>query len=158
MLKPLNPLKPLKLLNPLKPIKPLKPLKPLRPLRPPPLHGKCHLKFPFWLFAHFPKNGRQPAEIVVLPCSLLRPERTRWALKDLSSERVFTNQSKTRPSKIVIFNLANAVLLDVLSEEEITIVKPAMRSCQSDQNCRGNAVQEMLTRCFVVLSDLMYTS
>ena len=26
------------------------------PSRPPPLHGKCHLKFPFWLFAHFPKR------------------------------------------------------------------------------------------------------
>ena len=24
------------------------------PSRPPPLHGKCHLKFPFWLLAHFP--------------------------------------------------------------------------------------------------------
>ena len=24
------------------------------PSRPPPFHGKCHLKFPFWLFAHFP--------------------------------------------------------------------------------------------------------
>ena len=26
------------------------------PSRPPPPPGKCHLKFPFWLFAHFP-NG-----------------------------------------------------------------------------------------------------
>ena len=26
------------------------------PLRPPPLHGKCHLKFPFWFFAHLPKE------------------------------------------------------------------------------------------------------
>ena len=25
------------------------------PLRPPPLHGKCHLKFPFWFFAPLPK-------------------------------------------------------------------------------------------------------
>ena len=24
------------------------------PSRPPPLHGKCHLKFPFWFFAPFP--------------------------------------------------------------------------------------------------------
>ena len=24
------------------------------PLRPPPLHGKCHLKFPFWFFEHLP--------------------------------------------------------------------------------------------------------
>ena len=24
------------------------------PSRPPPLHGKCHLKFPFWLFDYFP--------------------------------------------------------------------------------------------------------
>ena len=24
------------------------------PSRPPPLHGKCHLKFPFWLFDSFP--------------------------------------------------------------------------------------------------------
>ena len=93
------------------------------------------------------ENSRPPAEIVVLSCSLLRPERTRRALKDLSGEQVFTNQSTTKlvnSSRILIFNLADAVLLDVLSEEEITIVKPAMRSCQ---NCRGNAVQVMLTRC-----------
>ena len=24
------------------------------PRDPPPLHGKCHLKFPFWFFAHLP--------------------------------------------------------------------------------------------------------
>ena len=24
--------------------------------RPPPIHGKYHLKFPFWLFAHLPKE------------------------------------------------------------------------------------------------------
>ena len=93
------------------------------------------------------KNGRPPAEIVVLPCTLLRPERTRRVLKDLSSERVFANQSTTKlvnSSRILILNLADAVLLDVLSEEEITTVKPAMRRCQ---NCRGNAVQVMLTRC-----------
>ena len=34
------------------------------PSRPPPLHGKCHLKFPFWLFDYFPfikhiKSGKQ---------------------------------------------------------------------------------------------------
>ena len=27
------------------------------PSRPPPLHGKCHLKFPFWFSAPFPKGG-----------------------------------------------------------------------------------------------------
>ena len=27
------------------------------PSRPPPLHGKCHLKFPFWLSAHFPNSS-----------------------------------------------------------------------------------------------------
>ena len=26
------------------------------PSRPPPLHGKCHLKFPFWFSAHLPKQ------------------------------------------------------------------------------------------------------
>ena len=26
------------------------------PPRPPPLHGKCHLKFPFWLFEPLPKS------------------------------------------------------------------------------------------------------
>ena len=75
------------------------------------------------------------------------PEARKDPLSPQRSERVFINQSTTRPfnsSRIVIFNLADAVLLDVLSEEEITIVKPAMRSCQ---NCRDNTVQVMLTRC-----------
>ena len=33
-------------------------------LDPPPLHGKCHLKFPFWLFEPFPKELRFPQTIV----------------------------------------------------------------------------------------------
>ena len=31
---------------------------PSRP--PPPLHGKCHLKFPFWLLAHLPNLNYDP--------------------------------------------------------------------------------------------------
>ena len=36
------------------------------PRDPPPLHGKCHLKFPFWFSAHLPNRQR---ESVFIECS-----------------------------------------------------------------------------------------
>ena len=37
------------------------------PRDPPPLHGKCHLKFPFWFFEPFPNSNFVWCQIVLVP-------------------------------------------------------------------------------------------
>ena len=56
---------------------------PSRP--PPPLHGKYHLKFPFWLFAPFPKAPQLDLHILNL-IILWSTLWGRWIWQDISSD------------------------------------------------------------------------
>ena len=48
------------------------------PSRPPPLHGKCHLKFPFWFFAPFPYSDIRSSSCWLLPCRACQVIVNRW--------------------------------------------------------------------------------
>ena len=94
------------------------------PSRPPPLHGKCHLKFPFWLFEPVPK--------LLWSCS----SSSIWYYRD----KGYIDVSKKKVSKEDIIRCTEKYLfllcLDRKSSSSHTQIQQS-RGCQQHHKTRG---------------------
>ena len=68
------------------------------PSRPPPLHGKCHLKFPFWFFEPFP-NAKDTNISLTLFSSLSCFD----CLRAVQCTRTQGNRERVQHSKLIDF-------------------------------------------------------